>query len=1521
MDVFTELFEHQRALRVIICKPCAIAIPPAQIATHLRTSHPKVPAALRKNVAANAHALSPLAWHPSDVRLPKPAVTCVAFLRSFSNSFLCSLPACWYVCTTPQKIREHCSKAHGWVGNQRRGGDMKKAQAQPSNRMWQDGQTCQRLFRAVGWPAYVVVQADATILQTTDLAQEILSSWQHDVQQRRALQSQTIIQDSHRVKADPWLELTAWVPHLKGFSRASLLEAREPPRANEEHKEHDLGVACKAMRRVVRRAFQSCRAEIVGRHTLEIVERRETGAPSNEKPFYARQRVRTIKTYTQKLLHVFCYLWRTHGRSERPPYKLSGLQQAALLQAQESIDREDQTALEGHCLQFWIQLLDHSLIADEHESGLLSGVAVLGLRPDRHGGGWVPAHQFSTTLSALVTTSKALVVYHAHRQREALLPAGLDAAPVTSELVREMCMRFVMLSDYNNSATPMNRLLRLRALARSESRRRNADGVLSWSGDRLLINQQSFTLDDLRSTVKGLYETARLQLLRDVLLLDLDARDQVRPGTTGLPEVELDKLVDQPAEMSTGYSFLCHPDNGMELWQTWLLYRVAEEPALRERFVRGMDHTQHPSRTLWHDGAVAAYMKKVRRFKETLFALVHLSGGGPARGTEITSIQCENSIDGVGHRGVFVDAGLVSFVSTYHKGYDFSKKVKAVHRYVPREVSELVVYFLGLGRPFIDDLQMMHHDVEEPTSFFWEPLPDEVEAEDSEEEDDEGDEEGNDGRDTKQTPANPDGYWGTDRIRRVLREQTSRYMAAGLTTKSWRHAYPAIHRKLTSDGKARDWLDVLYFGSNAGKEDAHAQQSGHSAETEEANYGRSLSESPFQTMAERAKFRRVSEDWHRILEFASTLEVEQGRGGHYAEVMAQQEQRARERWSSLAMLDLKPEFRRLAGHPTAEYRGRQEESLRAIMQHSLRLLVVMATGMGKSMLFMLPAAVSPGGVTIVISPLNFLHNDMLDRCDRLGIPSARWDGRRPPYLAKIVFTTPEGAATKSFSRFVDEKRMLRQLDRIVIDECHILFESTDAWRPDVLRLSEMTGKGTQLVYLTATMPPVLQPAFLDLAGLDSKELDVIRDETTTRPNIAYQVHEYARGALDVTLAQLVAAKRAQYGPEAQILVYCPSVAETKRLGKLLQCSAYYREMATDEEKAHMVRAFTAGAEKLCTTTTILSLGIHAPGVRVVIHVQMCKLLLNLVQESGRAGRAGHASESIVLRACSEEHAKRVPWLGYHLEQRAKDYLEEMTCRRIVIDGYMDGRKDRQHCEMGEVKCDLCARTPRGTKRPIEDERPPAAAMPDEMERRELEQIRHEQEQAVELVQRRKTEQTAYELERLERHLQRWVHACAICMAVEGTTEKHRWEACPAASQEQMAAMTASYQSLHRVKWAPYARCNYCWAPQAVCSKWTEDPTTHGGYRSLGGRIACQFERVLPQAVAALLAFQGAVCRPWLEAQMQRARVMDGSVEERWRQWLGQKLQMGQRNASRMCSVLCAWEEGHMHRARFVEVVS
>ncbi|KAJ9634929.1 hypothetical protein H2199_008793 [Coniosporium tulheliwenetii] len=69
-----------------------------------------------------------------------------------------------------------------------------------------------------------------------------------------------------------------------------------------------------------------------------------------------------------------------------------------------------------------------------------------------------------------------------------------------------------------------------------------------------------------------------------------------------------------------------------------------------------------------------------------------------------------------------MERGLVSFVTSYHKGYSASKEVKVVHPYVPREVSEIVVI-----------VQMLHERQDEFKAFLWEPEPEEEWSDDEEE--------------------------------------------------------------------------------------------------------------------------------------------------------------------------------------------------------------------------------------------------------------------------------------------------------------------------------------------------------------------------------------------------------------------------------------------------------------------------------------------------------------------------------------------------------------------------------------------------------------------------------------------------------------------------------------------------------------------------------------------------------------------------------------------------------------------
>jgi hypothetical protein len=66
---------------------------------------------------------------------------------------------------------------------------------------------------------------------------------------------------------------------------------------------------------------------------------------------------------------------------------------------------------------------------------------------------------------------------------------------------------------------------------------------------------------------------------------------------------------------------------------------------------------------------------------------------------------------------MFIEGSLMSFTTNYHKGYSYKKRVRVVHCYALSEVSELVVYFLGLGRLFINTLQRLYNRVTKHTSF------------------------------------------------------------------------------------------------------------------------------------------------------------------------------------------------------------------------------------------------------------------------------------------------------------------------------------------------------------------------------------------------------------------------------------------------------------------------------------------------------------------------------------------------------------------------------------------------------------------------------------------------------------------------------------------------------------------------------------------------------------------------------------------------------------------------------------
>jgi len=315
-------------------------------------------------------------------------------------------------------------------------------------------------------------------------------------------------------------------------------------------------------------------------------------------------------------------------------------------------------------------MFDHELKDREFESGIISAAAVLGLEVER--GGWRSALSYTPVLSAIITTLRALVIYRAYGDRrrsiEADIRQGLSEveakrrAPAIVDGVDVMVKRFMTIRDFGGRITPMDRLLYQRTYGMRIRYTTKAEGTVSWNGNQVLIDDKKFDMDGIRTVVHGLVEAVRERLHVELMFADDDT----------VPAVDISSLADNPAEISEGWSFLNDTRNVFPVdGRRWMWRRLAkEDDGIGERFVEGgFGNVRGWQDIRWKRRAIKQYFQQVRRFKEELMVLVHLSAGAPARATELLSIRHTNGVEARNQRGVFIDNGTVSFVTAYHKGF------------------------------------------------------------------------------------------------------------------------------------------------------------------------------------------------------------------------------------------------------------------------------------------------------------------------------------------------------------------------------------------------------------------------------------------------------------------------------------------------------------------------------------------------------------------------------------------------------------------------------------------------------------------------------------------------------------------------------------------------------------------------------------------------------------------------------------------------------------------------------------
>lgn len=325
----------------------------------------------------------------------------------------------------------------------------------------------------------------------------------------------------------------------------------------------------------------------------------------------------------------------------------------------------------------------------------------------------------------------------------------------------------------------------------------------------------------------------------------------------------------------------------------------------------------------------------------------------------------------------------------------------------------------------------------------------------------------------------------------------------------------------------------------------------------------------------------------------------------------------------------------------ARFREGQLHSINTLLKEG-RLLCILPTGYGKSLLYQLPACLLDG-ITIVISPLLALMRDQIGHLNqRFKIPSGAINSDQTEeenllvreavikgYL-KILFIAPEQLD------HVDNFQFLLNLNvkLVVIDEAHCISTWGHDFRPSYRQilhfLHALYAKSCdiKMLALTATANQRVEEDIKKQIFFSGQESVVFR-HSMDRPNIRLSLLK-TKGIAE----KLAACEDLLNRLNGCGLIYCATRENTELVADYLIekgfSAASYHAGYEMGKKRQLQDEFLNDKYKVLVATNALGMGIDKGNLRFIIHFDFPGSITAYYQEVGRCGRDGQDAEGIVL---------------------------------------------------------------------------------------------------------------------------------------------------------------------------------------------------------------------------------------------------------------------------------------------------
>jgi superfamily II DNA or RNA helicase len=400
----------------------------------------------------------------------------------------------------------------------------------------------------------------------------------------------------------------------------------------------------------------------------------------------------------------------------------------------------------------------------------------------------------------------------------------------------------------------------------------------------------------------------------------------------------------------------------------------------------------------------------------------------------------------------------------------------------------------------------------------------------------------------------------------------------------------------------------------------------------------------------------------------------------------------------------------------------QENALRFALGHGkdMAMIAVLPTGAGKSLTYMLPAALADDtSVVVLFVPLVVLVEEAIKKCRDAGIGAVTWNDRQLAG-ARIVVTSFEVISQncgRVYESFVRLKAAARKLALIAVDEAHVVVTSSH-YRPVMNELvNHLLPKGVEtrvrVLALTATAPPSLVPRILGQLGITG----ACQVRTLScRPNLEYRVDEVKSGDAQTLRAKeaikFVLEKHGSSQPRIIVyLQYKSSVDEwvkmmTEEIGDGATVVGFHSSMSEKLrlESLEVFQSTKSERAVIVFATACFGMGVHHANVRLVIHVGMPSTIVEYDQGAGRAGRDGSPATCLAIvrsgRPVSHVPVDLHSAMPRSLVQKCGDpetYVDNRgVCRRQLLSAVLDEVQVAMGsftCDAisGAVLCDACVR--------------------------------------------------------------------------------------------------------------------------------------------------------------------------------------------------------------------------------------